>query len=583
MEKKNKIVITFLMICNLSLFLIRDYFFPVFAILSLLILAAGKSELVPLKKVRLPMAVFIVVFLALNLFSFWLNPPVRAAYYVVVSGIKILLYAGLLWFYLSGLSKKTDSNSKPVSAGIKRREVRFSSKVHLSIIFGLLLISHLFYFFAFCPGNMYIDSYSQWGQAMGGIPLDNWHPVFSTLLLRISYYLSGTPVVFTLLQVFGSVAVFTYLAGILIRKKVRPVLVYLFIFFILAGTVTLTSMVTLYKDNLYNIALLFMTLFLVEIMDSNGEWLKHRFLNVILFIVNAVFIMLCRHNGFYVLLGSFAVLIVFTKGLRIYFSAILSVLVVVYAIFTGPVFEHYEVMPGSASEKYNILLQHIGAVIANDGAIEEADAAFLEQILPLDVWKEKYTEAMIDPVKFHESYRKEVIDQNESELLKVWWNVVKDNPGLIVKAHMEQIRPIWDLNGWEHGLAGAVLFHFFIDSPKEYYDPYEQEYTFPLNALRNEIEQYKFETNSYDLETKPFTTTLSAIGLLCLLMSGMIMIKEKKWKWLLVFIPVFMNIGTLILAMPAYNMRYVLSTIYIGLFSLFLPYVIKEKKQTEMD
>lgn len=584
MDKKNKVLIFLLMACNLVLCLINYYTIIIFLVISLLILASRKVTLSLSNKMKIGLLAFIIFYIGINIVSFRLNRPIRFDYYAFISFVKLFMYTGILWLYVSGLSKdNTLEKTNQFTTRLNDQKVQFKAQYHTMLIFILLLILHSIYFFAFSPGNMYIDSYSQWGQAMGGIQVDNWHPVFSTLLLRVSYYITGTPIVFTLLQVVGSIAVFTYLSNILLNKNIKPVFVYFFILFIMAGTVTLPSMTTIYKDNLYNIALLFMTLFLFNIVDSKGKWLKNSIWHIAVFTLNSIFLMLCRHNGVYVLIASFILFILFFKGLRVYFTVLLGLLVTIYILFTGPIFSHYNIEQGSPSEKYSILLQHIGSVIANDGKIEQKDAEYLNQLLPLDIWKEKYTEEMIDPVKFHASYNKEIINENELEFIKVWWDVFKNNPMLAFKGHIEQIRPLWDINGWEHGLAGAVMFHFFIDSPKEYYDPYLQEYTFESNSLRNLIEKYSYWDNDYNIETKPFLTTLSAIGLVCLILSTIILVKKKKFELLLIVVPLVMNIGTLLLAMPAYNMRYVISTIYIGLFCLFLPFMSDRNKDNILE
>ncbi|WP_407370885.1 DUF6020 family protein [Carnobacterium sp.] len=584
MDKKNYVLTFLLMLCNLILCLINYYNVIIFFVISLVILASRKVALCLTKKIKIGLIVFILFYSLINIISFLLNRPIRYEYYAFISFVKLFLYTGLLWLYISGVAKKfIPEKINVLNTNLKDKMFQLNSQHHLFFVFMMLVILHSIYFFAFSPGNMYIDSYSQWGQAMGGIKVDDWHPVFSTLLLRISFYITGTPIVFTLLQVLGSIAVFTYASKILLEKKIKPVFVYFFILFIMSSTVTLPSVTTIYKDNLYNIALFFMTLFLFEIVDSKGQWLKNNIWHVVFFTVNAIFLMLCRHNGVYVLIASCILFILFFKGLRIYFTAFLGVVVTIYMLFTGPIFSHYNIEEGSSSEKYSILLQHIGSVIAYDGQIDPEDAEYLNQLLPLDIWKEKYTEEMIDPVKFHASYNREVINENELTFVKVWWNVFKNNPLLALKGHLEQIRPLWDINGWEHGLAGAVMFHFFIDSPKEYYDPYLQEYTFESDDLRSLIEEYSFWKNDYNIETKPFLTTLPALALVCLIISTIILIKEKKFQLLLVVIPVLMNNGTLLLAMPAYNMRYVISTVYIGLFCLFLPFMLDKRKDTILE
>jgi len=568
---KKAILIIVLIICNLALFLSQYYSFLVFVTLCLLIVYINNISLVVSRKMTYSLLSFIFIYILLNIFSFILNTPERLFYYIIISIINLFLYSGIVWAYLSWIINKNSSESIHINEPNHSLNDKSSIYTNTFIIFVLLTIFHGIYFFAFAPGNMYVDSYSQWGQAMGGIPVDNWHPFFSTFLLRISYILSDSPILYTLLQVVGSISVFTYLSNILLKKQIRPLLVYFYIAFILFGTVTLSSMVTIYKDNIYTIALLFLSLFIFEIINTDGSWLKNSFLHKIFFIITLVFVLLSRHNGIYVVVASLLIFTVFYKKLRKIFLSLLIGSVALFLFYSGPVFDYYEVAPGSESEKYSILIQQIGSVVSYAGDITSEEEEFLEQIIPLDTWEDSYTESMADPVKFHSEYNPEFINNNEKQFLRTWWSIFKRNPLLSIKGHIEQIRPLWDINGWEHGLPGAVLYHYMIDSPKEYYDPYLQEYTFNLSSLRSSIEDYSFKINEYNLSTKPFTTTLSAISVGCLLISSLILIKKRKSRYILVLIPIFMNVGTLMLAMPAYNMRYVMPIIYIGSFSLLLP------------
>lgn len=567
---KNLLLKGTLTILNMLLLIMCHYNLLVFLVISVLILFSS-IKLKTDKDITIHIIIYSGFYILLNSLSFYLNPPLRFEYYLIVSIVKFVLIGGLLWMYLSIL------NSSELKKPMKKSVI---SK-HLIIIFSVLTAFHMLYFFAFSPGNMYIDSYSQWGQAMGGIKIDDWHPVFSTLLLRLSYIIAGTPILFTFMQVVGSIVLLTYISGILLKKDITPMYVYLFNFYILTATVLLPSMVTLYKDNFYNIALIFMTLFIFEIIESNGRWLSDSWINSILFFLNAIFIMLIRHNGLYVLVASMIIFILLIPKIRWNMIANLAILLIIYNLFTGPLFDRHDIKEGSASEKYSVLLQHVGNVIVNDGEINTEEAEYLNTLMPLDTWKEKYTEEMIDPVKFHSSYNREIINQDQVKFLKVWLKIVSENPMLALKGHLQQIRPLWDINGWEHGLAGSQLFHFFINSPKEYYDPYLQHYTFENSALRGTVEKYSYWTNDYNIETKPFITTLSAFSIISLVFSAIILIRMKKYKWLLVFIPVIMNIGTLFLTMPAYNMRYVFSAIIIGHFSLFVPHIVKKMEKSK--
>src|SRR5699024_3318150 len=104
-----------------------------------------------------------------------------------------------------------------------------------------------------------------------------------------------------------------------------------------------------------------------------------------------------------------------------------------------------------------------------------------------------------------------------------------------------------------------------------YYDDYVENYTFDVQGLRDFLEDYSFKENPYDMETKPFITSLPAIAVFTILTVAIYLLVKRQWQFVFVLMPGILHIGTLVLAMPAYNMRYVLALIFIASFALVLP------------
>lgn len=556
-----KILLIIMTLMNLLLLVGDHYGILTFILLSLPTFFLRQTTLRFTKRNRYLIGIFTSLYFGINILSFIFNPPVRFTYYIIVSLIKLVMYLG--YFILLISMQRSDWIYKDTKLYDRHKANKYTA--YLCLILSLIFLP---FFIAFSPGNMFIDSYSQWGQAMGGIPLSDWHPVFSTLLLRISYYLVESPILYTLGQVVTTIGILTYFSHLLGKYGIKRWIISIVIFSMLLMTVTIPNMVTIYKDNIYNLALFLFTLYIFEIVKSKGHWFTENWFNGIMLFLTTVVVMLSRHNGLYVAIFALAIFIIFGKGFRKPFIILTIPVLMAYWVYSTPLMNHYDVEPGSPSEKYSILLQHIGGTIANDGEISHENQAYLAEILPLDIWKEKYTPSMIDPVKFHADYNKEVINDDQLQFLKVWWDIFTDNPLTALKAHLQQVRPLWDINGWEHGLPGSVMFHYFINSPKSYYDDYVENYTFPLGGLRAQFEDISFEENHYDLETKPFITTLSAISIFSIFSVVIYLFIKKRWQMVLVLIPAILHIGTLAIAMPAYNMRYVLGIILIGFFSI---------------
>lgn len=570
--KRNTILLIVMTIINFSLLLMGYYNLTTFVMFMVPIYFLRNVQLQLTQRNKWLLSIFVVLYVLLNVFSFTLNPPQLFNRYLLISLLKFVAYGGYLWLLIS--MKQSDWFYQDSDHYNKK-----SNRKYAIILFIALAFLFTPFTLAFSPGNMFVDSYSQWGQALGGISLSDWHPFFTTMLLRVSYLISGTPIVYMLSQVLATIAVFTYFAYLLssygIKKWISATLTFSLIFM----TVVIPNMVTIYKDNFYNIALFLLTMIIFQIIQTEGKWLKGHLGSWLLLTITFTFVMLSRHNGLYVGIAALLAFIIFGKNIRKQMTGLLVTMLAIYMVYAGPVMNHYEVEAGSPSEKYSILVQHIGAILAEDKEIASEEEEFLAEILPIETWQEKYAPAMVDPVKFHADYDKTVIDNNQGQFLETWWHLVTAYPMTALEAHMQQVRPLWDINGWEHGLPGSVMFHYFNDPPKEFYADYEVNYSLGLQSWRDKFEEISFSENPQDLKTKPFITSLSAISVFAILIVAIYLLVKKRWQMVLVLLPALFHIGTLLLAMPAYNMRYVLGIIFVGAFALVLPILSSKSEQ----
>lgn len=570
--RKNYWLLAMIAIANLSLFALNFYGFFT-SVLLLIPLYFLRNVRIELSKRNIWLFVlFTIIYIGINCLSFSLNPPIRMSYYLIISFIKYLFFGGYLFIYLSMNKFDWIYSDKSRYSGLLNRQYAWWIALAMLLTFMPFMI-------AFLPGNMFIDSYSQWGQAMGGIDLTDWHPFFTTILLRLSYVLTKSPILYTIVQVAAMIFAIAYFAYILASNGLKKWISSCIIAGLVLMTVMVPNMVTIYKDNIYNIALFLLTLFTFQIIQTKGAWLKGHLLAWILYLGTLVVVMFSRHNGLYVGVAFLVLMIIFIKGTRKQMFSIFVGILALYSLYSGPLMERYQVEPGSASEKYSIMVQHMGAIIAEHKEIDVADAAFLEEILPLSIWQEKYTPSMADPVKFHSEYNKEFINEHQGAFLQTWWHLVATYPLTALKAQLQQIRPLWDINGYEHGLPGSVMFHYFINSPKDYYDDYEETYTFNVQGLRDFIENQSFKANPYDMETKPFITSLPAIAVFTIFGVAIYLLVKKQWRMVFVLLPGILHVGTLVLAMPAYNMRYVLALTFIAAFALVLPILVKKEAE----
>jgi len=142
-----------------------------------------------------------------------------------------------------------------------------------SIFYIIPLIAGLVYWFAFFPGVMSFDSVNQWDQ-LSTFKITNLHPAFHTILLWILTRVWYSPAIISLFQVVIASLVIGY--GLNTIRNVSRLPGYIFIaigLLITANPLVGIIDVTLWKDVLYGFFVLLLTIYLLNLVSSDGDWI----------------------------------------------------------------------------------------------------------------------------------------------------------------------------------------------------------------------------------------------------------------------------------------------------------------------
>ena len=166
------------------------------------------------------------------------------------------------------------------------------------------------YLTAFFPALMSADSVNQWEQAMGNIPLTDWHPLISTFFFWVSLHTVGSPAGVAIAQIIVTAMLLAYGLGLLEQIGVPR-------WACLASSVLAailpingTMVITLWKDIPYAIAILGVSVLLVQFVIHPKRSQQPAFW--ILLGTLGAFITLVRLNGFVVGLGIPLVMLIYT-------------------------------------------------------------------------------------------------------------------------------------------------------------------------------------------------------------------------------------------------------------------------------
>lgn len=303
-------------------------------------------------------------------------------------GLILLAFFALGWFMHT-------RGAKPFAATRTRlRLVVFAlgTAVPLAILGVYLLAAY--------PGGVTVDSAVQWTQAGTGTYI-NWHPVFHTLLLRLSQAISPSYPFAVMAQcVLFSIGL-GYLLATLAAWGLRPLWLFLAAGITVASPIVGNTMMYLWKDNAMTIGVVVLLAQGVNLYLSRGEWLRRR-RNAIAYGLTLAFTTLVRHNA---LLFTVPLLLVtlFTCHRQLW-QGLISTLVMlgVLALVLGPLYSALHVVyPQNGMEEAIGLPMTVISNIRkqNPSALDAETRAFTDQMAGEAGW-EAYQLDNYNSIKF---------------------------------------------------------------------------------------------------------------------------------------------------------------------------------------
>ena len=434
------------------------------------------------------------------------------------------------------------------------------SKTRILIYALSCIIVWCFYLIAFFPGVMTSDSIGQWKEMLSGHYSD-WHPAvhtyFNFLITRI--WLSPAAVAFSqiiILSLTFGYGMYTFeKAGV--PKNIIYVALSLFSLYPVNGIFS----ITLWKDILFSGFILLFTILIINILLYKA-WIESPY-NKVLFIFAGLGTMLFRHNGVISFIGTALLLLwVFRKNIKSY-AICVTFVIVIYIVIKGPIYKLANVQPASSSEAFGIPIQQIAAVIHYNGKITDNQLKEIDEIMLAHFWGEKYIATNVDYVKFAPGFNRDLISNNKLKFLSLWWNICVQNPKIVAVAYLNQTKSIWQIR--ETGTINIGSREIEQNSLG-----LKQKVIFkPITLIANVI---------LNITRQPFIICLfwkPALFMFILIFTAYISYIKGFKLMIVAAAPVFLNIATLLLAVPAQDFRYLYSSalvvIPLVLFSLIKP------------
>ena len=481
--------------------------------------------------------------------------------YIALSIIKYIGYYNLFNLTLNLIYEnieKLNIKEKTYNNKYIKMFIENPFKVSFLVILGVYLI----YLLIFYPGVVGYDPSYQIKEMMGipnfytesinlidpNVIITAFNPVIHTLLIgglfKLGHMLGNDNFgifLYSLLQVLACSAVYAYSIKFLKDEKVKTK-----ILLIILGIYTLVPIFPFYsicafKDTYF--AILFM-LFIIQLYKLIKYEVTKK--NVILLIINALFLCLVRHNGILILLFTLPTAFIVLKEKRIQIALVLVISLSLYFTYSNVIIPSFNITPTSPREVLSVPIQQISALIVhNENIIENEDKYIIDQIIDYDSVKENYDPELSDPIK--NTYNKDATTEDLINFFKVWFKYLLKKPFTYIEATIN--------NAYGYFYPDAQNWYFYY---KKYNVLNEVGFDYHYNSLS--VPRAILSGIGQIYPYIPVVGTLANIGLICWIYIYMIahLVINNRKKYIILMIPAFALIFSCLIGPVNTYFRYVL-------------------------
>lgn len=458
--------------------------------------------------------------------------------------INLLGYFLIAWIIivnLYNLFENTRLKDKTIKIGNKSIFTNNILSVVICVI--LMLLAWSPYFLRYYPGIVTSDSHSQIEQTIGILSLSNHHPITHTAIIGVFINIglaifSNINTGIALYSIASMIIMAVFNACVLqyLAKKRVPVFIRIIVLlFYMFYPVNAMYSITMWKDILFSGIFPIFIILCSELIFNTEKFLSKK-KNIFIFIVITIFTILLRHNGLYAVILTlpfiFIVLRKYWKKLLIMFGTT----IILYSCINFLIFNVLKVDKGSIGEMLSVPIQQIARTAKyHEQELGEEKLQQINQFFKDEkIWQE-YNPILSDPVKFN--FKSGYFNENKAEFIGIWLELLVKYPKDYIEA--------------------------FISNSYGYYYPEAQNSVVSkvtmdrnMGIEQTPIIQSRFIDKLADLPTSrniPILSMFFSIGtafwiiVICLGYQ----IYKKQYKYILIYLPIFVLWLTLI-ASPAF-------------------------------
>ncbi|SER40909.1 DUF6020 family protein [Lachnobacterium bovis] len=419
--------------------------------------------------------------------------------------------------------------------------------------FMLLIICWLPCVLTFYPGGVFADTTYTLLMAKGEAVINNHQPLLYTWIWEIMYGIGGLfalseyHVIFlcTIVQAIAMALVISCFLYSLYKKGFSKKFIILStIYFGLFNLIPL-YVVSLWKDTFFSIFFFAFSVLLFNIFWNRAEERKFiKWQTILLYSVLAYLISFSRNNGIYAFFFFTVVLLVYfayhkEKRLLKYSAIISFILICVFSVIRGPIYDSFKYNVDDKVESFGIPLQQVCYIIENNGDVSNEDMEVINNIIPQEDIHKLYCPLIVDKIKWAPSFNKEYLNDHYRLFLRTYLNIVRKNPIKALKGWALANEGFWDISrqngaGYIHNTMWFTL-------------------SYPIRDVVKDKCGFSFQ-NLYSVDKK----ISSALFAWFIFLSVVIGYRRRRGGSYLALMPAIGIWITMIVATPlAYSLRYV--------------------------
>lgn len=325
------------------------------------------------------------------------------------------------------------------------------------IIACILFAAYIPYLLVWWPGLIFGDSLSSIGQAVGWYEYSNHHPFAYTLFIKACFSVAH---VFGLSNTFAcalysvvqmalmALGFATLIQWTMQRSRCRGIWrVPLVALFALPPYIA-TYAIAMLKDPLFSLALALLCILLFDFVASSGDIAAKSKAWLPAIVCCLLIVLFFRSNGIFVVAlvaVAFAAYSLRVSNARRHSVPLFGLLcggVLLTFLITGPVYSALGIQKTEAVEALGIPLNQMARVVAVGGDMSEEDAEYMNELLPLDQYRDVYAPTCVDSLKWNDGFNTQALDDR---FWVHWASMLLKNPRAYFEAWELQTIGYWSV------------------------------------------------------------------------------------------------------------------------------------------